>query len=99
MSGEGRPVLDTVDANELTLAILGTRWHEEITDALLQRAAAAAVACGIDDPLVLRVAGAVEVPVVAVLTFGIVIGKPVVRGNKFTILNDASTITHFPVAG
>jgi len=60
VSGEGRPVLDTVDANELTLAILGTRWHGEITDALLQRAAAAAVACGIDDPLVLRVAGAVE---------------------------------------
>jgi hypothetical protein len=29
----------------------------------------------------------------------IVIGKPVVRGNKFTILNDASTIAHLPGAG
>ena len=65
MSGEGRPVLDTVDATELTVAILGTRWHADITDALVERAAAAAVACGIDDPLVLRVAGAIELPVVA----------------------------------
>ena len=65
MSGAGRPQLQTVDASELTLAILGTRWHADITDALVERAAAAAVACGIDDPLVLRVAGAVELPVVA----------------------------------
>jgi 6,7-dimethyl-8-ribityllumazine synthase len=65
MSGAGRPVLETVDASDLTLAILCTRWHAEITDSLVERAAAAAVACGIDDPLVLRVPGAVELPVVA----------------------------------
>ena len=65
MSGAGRPALETVDAADLTVAILGTRWHAEITDSLVERAAAAAVACGIDDPLVLRVAGAVELPVVA----------------------------------
>ena len=65
MSGAGRPVLETVDASDLTVAILGTRWHADITDSLVERAAAAAVACGIDDPLVLRVAGAVELPVVA----------------------------------
>ena len=57
MSGAGRPALEMVDAPELTLAILGTRWHADITDSLIERAAAAAVACGIDDPLVLRVAG------------------------------------------
>jgi 6,7-dimethyl-8-ribityllumazine synthase len=65
VSGAGRPALETVNAPELTLAILGTRWHADITDSLIERAAAAAVACGIDDPLVLRVAGAVELPVVA----------------------------------
>jgi 6,7-dimethyl-8-ribityllumazine synthase len=65
MSGEGRPVLDTVDAAGLTIAIVGTRWHAEVTDVLVDRGAAAAVACGIDDPLVVRVAGAVELPVVA----------------------------------
>src|ERR1700760_4679684 len=65
MSGAGRPVLETVDASGLTLAILGTRGPAETPASLVERPAAAAVACGIDDPLVLRVAGAVELPVVA----------------------------------
>jgi 6,7-dimethyl-8-ribityllumazine synthase len=54
-----------VDARDLTIAIVGTRWHAEIAGALVDRAAAAATACGIEDPLVVRVAGAVELPVVA----------------------------------
>jgi 6,7-dimethyl-8-ribityllumazine synthase len=65
MSGAGRPELAAVDAAGLTLAIAATRWHAEITDSLTERAAAAAKACGIDDILVVRVAGAVELPVVA----------------------------------
>jgi 6,7-dimethyl-8-ribityllumazine synthase len=65
MSGEGRPGASTVDAAGLTLAIAGTRWHAEVTDALTERAVAAARACGIDEPLLIRVAGAVELPVVA----------------------------------
>jgi 6,7-dimethyl-8-ribityllumazine synthase len=54
-----------VDAAGLTLAIAVTRWHAEVTDALADRALAAAKSCGIDDPLLVRVAGAVELPVVA----------------------------------
>jgi len=65
MSGQGRPELSTVDAAGLTLAIASTRWHAEITDSLLDRAMAAAKACGVTDPLVVRAAGAVELPVVA----------------------------------
>jgi 6,7-dimethyl-8-ribityllumazine synthase len=65
MSGEGRPDQGVVDASGLTLAIAGTRWHAEITDSLVARAEAAARACGVDDLLVVRVAGAVELPVVA----------------------------------
>jgi 6,7-dimethyl-8-ribityllumazine synthase len=65
MSGQGRPELSTVDAAGLTLAIAATRWHAEITDSLVDRATAAAKACGVTDPLVVRVAGAVELPVVA----------------------------------
>ncbi|HEY1822364.1 MAG TPA: 6,7-dimethyl-8-ribityllumazine synthase [Trebonia sp.] len=65
MSGQGRPELSTVDAAGLTLAIAATRWHAEITDALVDRATAAAKACGVTDPLVVRVAGAVELAVVA----------------------------------
>ena len=65
MSGEGRSDLAAVDAKGLTLAIAATRWHAEITDSLVARAAAAAAACGVRDPLIVRVAGAVELPVVA----------------------------------
>jgi len=54
-----------VDARQLTLAIAATRWHAEITDSLVDRAIAAAKACGVDSPVVVRVAGAVELPVVA----------------------------------
>ena len=65
MSGEGRPAGGTVDAAGLSLAIAATRWHTEITDSLVRRARAAAQACGVGEPLVVRVAGAVELPVVA----------------------------------
>jgi 6,7-dimethyl-8-ribityllumazine synthase len=54
-----------VDAAGLTLAIAATRWHAEVTDSLTERAVAASRACGIGEPLVVRVAGAVELPVVA----------------------------------
>ena len=65
MSGQGRPELAVVDAGGLSLAIAATRWHAEITDALVDRAVAAAKTCGVTDPVVVRVAGAVELPVVA----------------------------------
>jgi 6,7-dimethyl-8-ribityllumazine synthase len=65
MSGQGRPRLATVDANDLALAIAATRWHAEITDSLVDRAAAAAKACGVTDVAVVRVAGAIELPVIA----------------------------------
>jgi 6,7-dimethyl-8-ribityllumazine synthase len=65
MSGEGRPEGGLVDASGLCLAIVATRWHREITDSLVERAQAAAEACGVAEPLVVRVAGAIELPVVA----------------------------------
>jgi 6,7-dimethyl-8-ribityllumazine synthase len=65
MSGAGRPAGRSVDAAGLSLAIAATRWHAEVTDALVGRAVAAARSCGVPDPLVVRVPGAVELPVVA----------------------------------
>ena len=65
MSGGGRPHGRIVDAAGLSLAIAATRWHAEVTDRLLERAVAAAGACGLPDPVVIRVPGAVELPVVA----------------------------------
>ena len=65
MSGDGRPDGQSVSAAGLSLAIAATRWHPEITDQLLDRAVAAARACGVAEPMVVRVPGAVELPVVA----------------------------------
>jgi len=65
VSGTGRPEVQPVRAAGLRLAIAATRWNGEITEALLDRAVVAASACGIESPTVVRVAGAVELPVVA----------------------------------
>lgn len=82
MSGTGQPVLEVPRCADLRLGIAATRWHERITTALLQRAAAAATQAGIAEPTVVRVPGAVELPVVcqelarhhdAVLALGVVI--------------------------
>ncbi len=65
MSGKGAPAGALVDARGLSLAIVATRWHDEITDALLDSAVRTARECGVDEPTVVRVSGAVELPVVA----------------------------------
>ena len=65
MSGHGAPEAAPVDATGLRLGIVATTWHGEITGALLDRAVAAAAASGIAEPTVVRVPGAVELPVVA----------------------------------
>jgi 6,7-dimethyl-8-ribityllumazine synthase len=65
MAGFGRPADAPPAAAGLTLGIVVTRWHAEITDQLLERALAAAKESGVDEPVVVRVAGALEIPVVA----------------------------------
>jgi 6,7-dimethyl-8-ribityllumazine synthase len=65
MSGSGAPAATPVEAEGLTLGIVATTWHAEITDALLARALEAARASGVGEPTVARVPGAVELPVVA----------------------------------
>jgi 6,7-dimethyl-8-ribityllumazine synthase len=65
VSGAGAPAPRTVDARGLSLAVVATRWHERITGALLDAALRAAAECGVEDPTVARVPGAVELPVVA----------------------------------
>jgi 6,7-dimethyl-8-ribityllumazine synthase len=65
VSGTGAPVVEAVDAAGLSLGIVATTWHAEITDRLLARAVEAAQASGVPDPTVVRAPGAVELPVVA----------------------------------
>jgi 6,7-dimethyl-8-ribityllumazine synthase len=65
MAGHGTPELSTVDATGLSLGIVATRWHAELVDQMLERAQAAAKACGVTDVTVARVSGSVELPVIA----------------------------------
>ena len=65
MSGSGAPAQQPVDAAGLTLGIVATTWHKDITESLLSRAVACAEASGIPRPTVVRVPGAIELPVVA----------------------------------
>lgn len=65
MSGEGRPDLPATAAVGLRVAIVATSWHGAIVDALLERAQAAAAASGLGEVAVIRVPGAIEIPVVA----------------------------------
>jgi 6,7-dimethyl-8-ribityllumazine synthase len=82
MSGQGRPVPELVDGSGLSVALVATRWHQDLTELLAERAAAALLACGVTEVLSERVAGAVELPVVvqqlassvdAVVALGVVI--------------------------
>ena len=61
----GVPELPRIDASGLTLAIVASTWHETICDALLDGARKVAGSSGIDNPTVVRVLGAIEIPVVA----------------------------------
>jgi 6,7-dimethyl-8-ribityllumazine synthase len=82
MAGFGDPHMDTVDASGLRLGIVGARWHSDLVDHMIERAEAAAKACGVDDVFVARVAGSVELPIItqalarkydAVVALGVVI--------------------------
>jgi len=65
MAGYGEPDLSTVDASGLRLGVVATRWHRDLVDHMVDRAQAAAKACGVESVTVVRVAGSVELPVVA----------------------------------
>lgn len=65
--GAGVPQMpDFADgAADVTLAIVASTWHSQICDALLEGALRVAGGAGIAEPTVVRVLGAIEIPVVA----------------------------------
>ncbi|WP_070902641.1 6,7-dimethyl-8-ribityllumazine synthase [Mycobacterium tuberculosis] len=63
--GAGVPDLPSLVASGVRLAIVASSWHGKICDALLDGARKVAAGCGLDDPTVVRVLGAIEIPVVA----------------------------------
>lgn len=65
MSSSGIPDVPEMDASGVSLAIVASTWHETICDALLAGARRVADGAGVADPTVVRVHGAIEIPVVA----------------------------------
>jgi 6,7-dimethyl-8-ribityllumazine synthase len=65
VSGQGLPDLVVPDASGTTLGVVAAQWHSELCEALLAGALRAAAEAGVGAPEVVRVAGAVELPVVA----------------------------------
>ncbi|KZS60738.1 MAG: 6,7-dimethyl-8-ribityllumazine synthase [Mycobacterium pseudokansasii] len=63
--GAGVPDIPALDASGVRLAIVASTWHSQICDALLAGARKVAAGSGIDNPTVVRVLGAIEIPVVA----------------------------------
>ncbi|GBE66051.1 6,7-dimethyl-8-ribityllumazine synthase [Mycobacterium sp. MFM001] len=61
----GVPEMPALDASGVKLAIVASTWHTTICDALLGGARKLASEWGVDDPTVVRVLGAIEIPVVA----------------------------------
>jgi 6,7-dimethyl-8-ribityllumazine synthase len=66
MSGRGAPADgETPDGHGLRVAIVATRWHRTVCDALVAGAQRALSDCGVEDTALLRVPGAFELPVAA----------------------------------
>lgn len=65
MSALGIPEIPALDASGVRLAIVASTWHGRICDALLAGARKVAADAGVADPTVVRVLGAIEIPVLA----------------------------------
>jgi 6,7-dimethyl-8-ribityllumazine synthase len=65
VAGFGAPASAPVDAAGLTVGIVATRWHADLIEQMIDRARAAAKECGVDAVVEARVAGSVELPVLA----------------------------------
>ena len=65
MSGAGIPDVPEMDASDVRLAIVTSTWHPQICEALMDGALRVAEQSGVAAPTVVRVHGAIEIPVVA----------------------------------
>jgi 6,7-dimethyl-8-ribityllumazine synthase len=65
VSGAGAPDEKPVDCHDLRVAVVAASWHQEVMDGLLAGAGRALKAYQVEAPVILRVPGAFELPVVA----------------------------------
>lgn len=63
--GTGIPPVPAMDCSALKLAIVTSTWHATICEALLDGARRVATDAGVAEPTVVRVHGAIEIPVIA----------------------------------
>lgn len=64
MSGGGSPELE-VDGSGVRVAVVAAQWHRVVMDGLVDGALRGLAACRVEAPLVVRVPGSFELPVVA----------------------------------
>jgi 6,7-dimethyl-8-ribityllumazine synthase len=65
MSGEGEAPLPALDASSLTVAVVASRWHQQVMDGLLAGAERARLDAGVTAWQVVRAPGSFELPVVS----------------------------------
>ena len=65
MSRTGAPDQTPIDCHDLRVAVVASSWHERVMDGLLAGAERALRAYQVEAPVVVRVPGAFELPVVA----------------------------------
>ena len=65
MSRSGAPDQTPVDCHDLRVAVVASSWHDQVMDGLLDGAQRALKAYRVEAPVVVRVPGAFELPVVA----------------------------------
>lgn len=65
MSGAGAPTTEPVDCHDLRVAVVAASWHDAVMDGLLAGAERALADFKVEAPVVVRVPGTFELPVVA----------------------------------
>jgi 6,7-dimethyl-8-ribityllumazine synthase len=65
MAGSGAPTSSPVDCHDLRVAVVAASWHTQVMDGLLAGAERAFADHRIEAPVVVRVPGTFELPVVA----------------------------------
>jgi 6,7-dimethyl-8-ribityllumazine synthase len=65
MSGEGAPTVGPIDCHDIRVAVVAASWHTPVMDGLIAGAKRALADYQVEEPRVVRVPGAFELPVVA----------------------------------
>jgi 6,7-dimethyl-8-ribityllumazine synthase len=65
VSGDGAPDTRPVDCHDLRVAVVAASWHEQVMTGLLAGAREALSQHRVDSPVIVRVPGSFELPVVA----------------------------------